>query len=286
MATTTPQIVRPHRGKGPSRSRAGTWATLKAFVRMEFIEEISYPLTFAFTLLRSLMPLLLSFFIGQLIRDARVGGDYLTYVTIGLGVTAMLQGALVGFGGILQQAFMRGNLETYLVEPVPWTVLPVAMNTWALLLGVFNGLALMVLGIALGANLDYGSLLPFTALILLGLIATTAIGILSASVLMLTLKSQPILVVYGLAASLLAGSVFSVSQLPIWLRIFSFAIPHTYVINGSRSLLMRDPGSFEMSFGTAALVLAIFSLVAMPIGLWLFRRSLEFARKMGMLSGY
>ena len=286
MTTTTTEIVRPHTGKGPSRKRAGTWATLKAFVRMEFIEEISYPLTFAFTLLRSIMPLLLSFFIGQLIRDARVGGDYLTYVTIGLGVTAMLQGALVGFGGILQQAFMRGNLETYLVEPVPWTALPVAMNTWALLFGLFQGAALMVLGVALGADIDYASILPFVALILLGLIATTAIGILSASVLMLTLKSQPILVVYGLAASLLAGSVFSVSQLPIWLRVFSFVIPHTYVINGSRSLLMADPGSFEISFGTAALVLTIFSVIAMPIGLWLFRRSLEFARKMGMLSGY
>jgi len=256
---------------------------------MEFIEEVSYPMTFAFTMLRSLMPLLLSFFIGQLVSGAGarpVGGDYLTFVTIGLGVTAMLQGALVGFGGLLQQAFMRGNLETYLVEPVPWTVLPLAMNTWALILGVFNGVALMILGIVLGANLDYGQMLGFGLLIALGLAATTAIGILSASVLMLTLKSQPILVVYGLAASLLAGSVFSVSQLPLWLRLFAYMIPHTYVINGARSLLMDNPGSFEMSFGAAVLVLSLFSVIAFPIGLWLFRRSLEFARKMGLLSGY
>ncbi len=103
---------------------------------------------------------------------------------------------------------------------------------------------------------------------------------------MLTLKSQPILQFYSMAAGLLAGSVFSVSQLPGWLRIFSWAIPHTYVINGSRSLLMSDPGSFEISFGTSVLVLTVFSAVVFPIGLWLFRRSLEFARKMGMLSGY
>ena len=264
--------------------------TLRAFLRMEFIEEISYPLTFVFTLVRSLMPLLLSFFIGQLVRGAGaepVGGDYLTFVTIGLGVTAMLQGALVGFGGILQQAFMRGNLETYLVEPVPWTVLPLAMNTWAMFLGVFNGVALMVLGIFLGADLDYSQIPAFLLLVTLGLLATTAIGILSASVLMLTLKSQPILVVYGvggvtarwfgllrLAASDLAANLL-VSD-PAHVRHQRFA----------RSLLMQNPGSFDISFGTAVLVLSIFSGIAFPIGLWLFRRSLEFARRMGLLSGY
>ena len=84
------------------------------------------------------LPLVLSFFIGQLIRDERVGNDYLTFVSIGLGVTSMLGGALSGFGMSLQRAFQRGTLETYLVEPVPWTFLPFAMNTWQVLLGLVN----------------------------------------------------------------------------------------------------------------------------------------------------
>jgi ABC-2 type transport system permease protein len=279
----------PSRNTGPGRptkARPGIRSTLMAFLRVEFIEEISYPMSFAFSLLRSVMPLLLSFFIGQLIRDERVGGDYLTFVSIGLGVTAMLSGALAGFGGSMSRAFQRGTLETYLVEPVPWTFLPIAMNTWRLLLGIFNGTVIMLLGLALGANYIAGQIAPFVLLVLLGIVATTAIGLVSASVLMLTLKSQPILHVYGLAAGLLAGAVFSVSQLPVWLRIFSFFIPHTYVINGSRTLLMEDPGSFEIPYSTAVFVLLGFSIIVFPFGLWLFRRSLEFARTMGVLSGY
>lgn len=257
-----------------------------AFLRTEFIEEISYPMSFAFSLLRSVMPLLLSFFIGQLIRDERVGGDYLTFVSIGLAVTAMLSGALAGFGGSMSRAFQRGTLETYLVEPVPWTFLPLAMNTWQLILGLFNGAVIMVLGLLLGANYIAGQIPAFLLLVLLGLIATTAIGLISASVLMLTLKSQPILHVYSLAAGLLAGAVFSVSQLPPWLKVFSFLIPHTYVINGSRTLLMEDPGTFEIPYSTAVYVLLGFSVIMFPLGIWLFRRSLEFARRMGLLSGY
>lgn len=284
--TTTTAPVHTQGARGRARRRPTWWGIVMAFLRMEFIEEISYPMTFVFGLAKSLMPLVLSFFIGQLINDGRVGGDYLTFVAIGLGVTAMLQGALVGFGGILQLAFQRGTLETYLVEPVPWTVLPLAMNTWALGFGLFNGVALMLLGGFLGADYNLSQLGGFALLVLLGLIATTAIGILSAAVLMLTLKSQPILTFYSLAASLLAGSVFSVSQLPDVLRWLSYLIPLTYVINGSRTLLMANPGSFDLSFGTAVIVLSVFSVIAFPIGLWMFRRALELARKMGLLSGY
>ncbi len=257
-----------------------------AFLRVEFVEEISYPMSFAFSLMRSVMPLLLSFFIGQLISDSRVGSDYLTFVSIGLGVTAMLSGALAGFGGSMSRAFQRGTLETYLVEPVPWTFLPLAMNTWPLLLGIFNGSMIMVLGVLLGADFVAGQIPAFILLVVLGLIATTAIGLVSAAVLMLTLKSQPILQVYSLAAGLLAGAVFSVSQLPWWLKIFSFLIPHTYVINGARTLLMTDPGEFTIPYTTAVLVLLGFSVIVFPFGIWLFRRALEFARTMGMLSGY
>ena len=270
----------------PPRSTPGIRTTLMAFLRTEFVEEISYPMSFAFSLMRSVMPLVLSFFIGQLIRDPRVGGDYLTFATIGLGVTAMLSGALAGFGGSMTRAFQRGTLETYLVEPVPWTFLPIAMNTWQLLLGLFNGSMLMLVGMWLGADYIGGNFIPFVFLVLLGLIATTAIGLMSAAVLMLTLKSQPILRVYSMAAGLLAGAVFSVSQLPPWLRIFSFFIPHTYVINGSRTLLMENPGSFQIPYSTAVYVLVGFSVVFFPLGIWLFRRSLEYARRMGMLSGY
>lgn len=263
-----------------------TPSTMAAFLRMDFIEEISYPMSFAFSLLRTVVPLFLYYFIGQLIRDERVGGDYLTFVVIGLALSAMLQGAMAGFGGSLQRAFMRGTLETFLVEPVPWTFLPVAMNLWQIILGIVSGIVILVVGAMLGAAFVTGGIPAFLLLTLLGILASTAIGVLSAALLMLTLKSQPVLHVYNLAASLLAGSVFSVSQLPDWLQWLSWAIPHTYVINGARTVLMEDPGAFSIPLSTAIIALVVFTIVVFPIGVILFRRSLEFARKMGLLSGY
>jgi ABC-2 type transport system permease protein len=138
----------------------------------------------------------------------------------------------------------------------------------------------------LGANYVLSGVLRFVVLLILGVFASMGIGIVSASLMVLAKRGQPLLTLYGMASSLLAGAVFSVDQLPPFLKALSWLIPHTYVINSARTVLMEDPGTFSIPFNTAVLALLIFNLVIFAGGLWLFTRSLRYARKMGMLSGY
>jgi ABC-2 type transport system permease protein len=131
-----------------------------------------------------------------------------------------------------------------------------------------------------------GGIPQLVVLLVLGVFASTAIGVLSASLMVLAKRAQPVLTLYGLAASLLAGAAFSVDQLPQPLQWLSYAIPHTYVINSARSVLMDDPGTFSIPFGTAVIALVVFNILVFGTGMWLFNRALQYARKMGMLSGY
>jgi ABC-2 type transport system permease protein len=205
---------------------------------------------------------------------------------IGLALTAALTGAMSGFGGSLQRAFQRGTMEVFLVEPVPWTTLPLAMNQWTLMFGALSSLLIFVLGWLLGASFQMSGVPIAIAIAILGIVASTAIGICSAAILLLTLKSAPLIRLYSLAASLLAGSIFSIDQLPDWARFISYALPHTYVINATRTALMSDPGTFQMSTTTAIIALLIFNVVFLAGGFFMFRRALELSRKMGTLGGY
>ncbi len=275
------------RTRGRQSLHRPTPSVAAAFLRRDFIEDVSYPAAFVFKKLGKVLPVFVFFFIGELVGESvTVGNDYFTFAVLGLAVTVSLQGALGGFGGSLQRALNRGTLETLLVEPVPWKLLPFAMNLWRIFVGVLEGGVILAIGALLGANYQMAGAGAFLVLLLLGIIASMAVGILVASVLVLAKKSKPFIALYGMAASLLAGSLFSVSQLPDWIRIFSWAIPHTYVINATRVVLMEDPGSFTISFGTAVLALTVFNIIAFTTGLWLFSRSLEYGRKMGVLSGY
>jgi ABC-2 type transport system permease protein len=262
-------------------------ASAAAFFRVTVIEELNYPATFVMRLFAIVTPLIPFFFISELVGDSpRVGGDYLTFSVIGLSMTALMSGAMVGFGTTLQRAFQRGTLETFLVEPIPWSTLPLAMNQWQVLLGIVYSIILMGAGTLLGADINVSGI-PATILIaILGITSALSLGIISAAVLLLTLKSTPVLRVYDIAASLLAGSIFSVSQLPEWAQWLSILLPHTYVINGARTALMDDPGTFVMPLRTAVIALLIFDIIAFPFGIWLWNKTLGFSRKLGHLGGY
>ena len=271
----------------PRRASPGWRKTAGAFLRVDVIEEINYPLTLAMQLLGIIVPLIPFFFISELVGNSRTtGGDYFTFTVIGLALTAAMTGAMAGFGSSLQKAFQRGTMEVFLVEPVPWTTLPLAMNQWTLMFGALSGLLIFGVGWLMGATFVVSGIPVAILIAILGMIASTAIGICSAAILLLTLKSAPLIRLYSLAASLLAGSIFSVNQLPEWARMISFALPHTYVINATRTALMDDPGTFEMSTTTAIIALVIFNVVFLAAGFYIFRRALELSRKMGTLGGY
>jgi ABC-2 type transport system permease protein len=270
-----------------SSERASLSSVSAAFIRMDSVEDISYPLSMILGELGTIVPVFIYFFIAQLVGDSpEVGNDYFTFAVIGISVSTILQAALSGFGGSLQRAQNRGTFETLLVEPVSWMFLPFAMNLWRVILGLFGGTLVFFVGLAMGANYVWSGIPKFLLLIVLGIMASMAVGILSASLMVLAKRSQPVLTLYGLAASLLAGALFSVDQLPPFLQVLSLAIPHTYVINAARTVLMEDPGTFNMPFSTAAIALTVFNLVVFTSGLWLLHRSMQYARKMGMLSGY
>lgn len=263
---------------------------IKAFIRIDAVDDLSYPASFLMSEVSTIVPVIASFFIGELTagsdRSQLFGGDYFTYAVLGLAIAAALQGALGGFGHALQRAQERGILETFLVEPVPWTFLPIAMNVWRIFIGLFNTGLILFVGWFLGADYDVSGWPLFLLFIGLGILSSQAIGIVSASVLVLAKRSQAVIKLYTLAASLLAGSVFSVDQLPAWLKAISWLLPHTYVITAARQALMIDAGTFTIPTGTAIAVLSGFTVVVMGGGMYLFQKALNYARKMGMLSGY
>ena len=71
------------------------------------------------------------------------------------------------------------------------------------------------------------------------------------------------------------------------LQSVSWLIPHTYVVDALRQLLL-DGGeaSSRVSVGNAVLALGSFTVVAYAVGLVLFSKSLHYARRRGILGSY
>jgi ABC-2 type transport system permease protein len=261
---------------------SNAWDVVVAFFRLDAVDELSYPLSMVFRFLSPLVSVAVYFFQAQFLGRP----DSYAATLVGVSVALALQLGLTGVGNRLQTVQDRGTFEPILVEPVPWWVVPVTMNIWQSLAGAVTMVLMLATGVALGAEITAGGLPAFAVVFVLGMLACNAIGILSASLIVLAKRSSAILGLYGLAASLLGGALFSIEVLPGWLRPFSYLVPHTYVISASRDLLVPGGVGSGMSMWHAVVGLLAFNALAFPLGLYAFTRALGYSRRMGLLGGY
>lgn len=260
-----------------------------AFIRMGYLTSAAYPLSFASDQLATLAPVVTYYFVARLIQvpSANVAGDYYTFVIIGFLAARLLAGGLRGLGEELEDAVREGRFESLLIQPVPWRALPFGLVQWPIIWRLVNTALVAVLAVALGANFQLGSIPVAIVVILLGATATMAIGNLAAGVKLLAKRTDPILTFYGIAVLIFAGVTYPVELLPHYVRIFSYAIPETYVISALRKLLMPRGESLPGPSATSVVIgLLVFNAIVFPLSLWVFGRVLEYGRKTGLLGGY
>jgi ABC-2 type transport system permease protein len=255
--------------------------TMAAYIRIDLVEERMFPASTIMRYLAVMFPVLLYYFQSTFLN---IGHQLFMVMLIGTAVIAGLTDALTGLTSRLNFAQERGTLETYLVEPVPWALIPVAMNIWRSLTGAVLAVVMVAIGCLLGGTVN-ASAIPLALLVLfLGIVACNALGTFAAAFIVLFKRGEPIVMLFGLAASVLGGALFPISVLPVWIRWISYLVPHTYVISAERQLLMAQPPTGDLSLTWSIALLAAFSLVTFTAGLVLFDRSLHFARRLGILS--
>lgn len=218
---------------------------------------------------------------------SNVGGDYYTFVVVGLIGAQMLDVGMRSLSMQLQQALERGWFEMILIEPVRWSLLPFGMVQWPMLQTALRTVLIVGISIGLGAQYAPEGLLLSLMILLLGVAAGLAFGILLGGIKVLAKSGDPLLPLYTLAAQVFSGVYFPIESLPQGLRPLSWLIPHTYVITALRRTVM--PGGVDLpglEAGTAITILAVLTAVLFPIAILVFRRTMELGRRLGVLSGY
>jgi ABC-2 type transport system permease protein len=267
------------RRRDRSRPRKA-YDTVAAYLRMDIIEERMFPFSSVMRYLVVVIPVLMYYFQADFL-DAK---DQYATTLVGVSVAAGLLDALTGLTVRLQFAQERGTLETYLVEPVSWRFVPLAMNVWRSFTGIVITMTMMGVGVVLGADVKPIGFVLVVPILVLGILACNAVGIFAASFLILFKRGEPVIALYSVAAAFLGGSLFAIGVLPLWIRWASYLIPHSYVISAARAVLVPGGNGGQMGALASCAALLVFCVVVFWIGLHLFQRTLHFAREAGVLS--
>ncbi|MGH8925906.1 MAG: ABC transporter permease, partial [Acidimicrobiia bacterium] len=259
----------------------------QAFLKLGFQQAVSYPLAFVLGQAAAIVPVFIFFFVSQLTggTQARVGGDYFTFVVTGLVSLKLVDAGLRGLGAELDRAINRGWLEMFLVEPIRWRMLPFGLVQWPLMQGLVGAAITLVIALALGARFRPEGIPVALLVTVLGIGAGLAIGLISGAFKVLAKSGDPVLFLYTLATQVFAGGFFPVDLLPAYLRPISYLLPHTYVLAALRRVLMENGSELSgPSASQAVLMLVAFCAILLPLSLWLYGRALEYGRKLGVLS--
>jgi ABC-2 type transport system permease protein len=264
---------------------------LLAMLKKDWDEALSYRLAFLMQAGGVVAPVVAMYFLARVFDGvdvaglARYGGNYVSFILIGIIVTSYSGTAAQAFSSGLRRAQLAGTLEVLLLTRaslptivVGWSLYPFLRSTVMALVYLAGGFA--ILGLAL-TNMD----LPATFLVFALTVAIMAsLGILAASFTLVFKQGDPFTMVLLMASGLLSGVAYPVSVLPEWLQAVAQVLPQTHAIEGMRLAVLQGYSVQEIAPQLA--LLGIYAGMLLPLSWWVFSCAIHRARADGSLAHY
>lgn len=262
-----------------------------SFIKRDFLIAASYRLSFVMQTVGIFISTLMFFFLSRLIgkgvQDQLIpyGGDYFSFVLIGIAFTDYLSVSLSSFAGEIRNAQVMGTLEALLVTP---TSVPAILFSSSLYNFSFTSVRILIyilFGIFIfGMKLHITSLFAAVVIMALTILSFIGLGLLSAVFIVVFKQGSPLNYLIGITSGLLGGILYPVSVLPAWLQPYAYLLPITHALEAVRQILLNG-ATFEMVYDKV-LILSLFAAILLPLGLTAFGYGLRVAKKEGSLIHY
>lgn len=262
-----------------------------AILKKEFLMATSYRFDFILRIFGIWFSLLVYYFLAKLINPAvsndllPYGGNYFSFVIIGTAFSNYLNVGLDSFSNSIREAQLMGTLEAVLVTRTRFTTILIYQALWNFLLASFHVVIYLAFGfIFFKVQLTNPNYFATIVILLLTVLAFSALGIISGSFILIFKKGTPINWVFYNFSRFLGGVFYPLSVLPGWLQKLSNLLPITHALEGVRLALLRGYSLEDLK--TQVVALLIFNLVIFPLSLLCFTLSFLKARKDGTLCHY
>ncbi len=262
-----------------------------AFLARDFRTQVSYRLAFVMNVAGIFFSVTIFYFISKLLGTsinpylAQYGGNYFAFVLIGLAVSGFMGTSMGVFASSISNAQKEGTLEVMLVTPTKLSQIVFFSSIWSFAFTTFNIMVYLLFGtLVFGLNLSQANI-PAAVLILFLIVSIfSAIGIISASFIMVLKRGDPVSWLFGSVSGIMSGTFFPVQVLPDWLQKFSYVFPLFYGLQAMRLALLKGAGLSVLA--PNILALAAFVVVIIPLSLVCFKYAVRRAKVDGSLATY
>jgi len=262
-----------------------------AFVKKDYIASKSYKAAHLMDIVQLFVSMLIFSFVAKLFGSMAnpylkaYGGDYFSFVIIGIALSDYLKLAMSSFTRSIHNAQVMGTLEALLVTETEAGTIILSSTLYSYIWTSIRVVAYLTMGVFVFSVPLYKANYPLAFLFLfLTITSFSTVGIVSASFIMVFKRGDPLTWIFSSLSWFLGGLYYPVSILPPWLQKAAYFLPITHALEGMRLALLKG-ASFSMVMPNI-LALSVFSIVMMPISLFSFRYAIYKAKLNGSLTHY
>lgn len=213
------------------------------------------------------------------------GGNYFSFVLIGIAFSNYLNVAVRSLSKNIRDAQIMGTLEALLVTQTEIPTIILGSSIYSYVFTSIQVIVYLLLGVfVFGINFGDANYLGAAIILLLTITSFGSIGILSASFIMVFKRGDPITWLINSLSWLLGGVFYPVQVLPDWLEKISYLLPITYSLEGMRHALLQGYSIKDLANNIFALL--IFSIVLIPVSIFIFSKAVNRAKVDGSLAQY
>jgi ABC-2 type transport system permease protein len=274
-------------GASISRSSWPRPRAILALARRDLLIYASYRLIMTLDLWIGVLDVVVYYFIsatfaGATTESLGAAPSYFAFALVGIAVTVVIQAASLGIATKVREEQLTGTLEALVAQPVTTTELATGLCGLPFAISAVRVAVYLIFGaLAFGLDLSHTDWVGFVVMLGTTALSMSAVGIATAAVVLVVKRGATIagLVIFGM--SLAGGAFFPVEVLPDWLEAIGQVVPPRFAFDGFRAALFEGHG-----WEDDALMLAAFTVVALPVSVWLFDRGMLYARRAGTLAQY
>jgi ABC-2 type transport system permease protein len=248
---------------------------------------ISYRVRFVTQLLSMFFSLTLFYYISRVLTVSEVGSadDYFAFVVVGLVILQVLTSTMYTPPVVLQTELVAGTFERILVSPFGPMAGICSMLVFPFIFSIVSATLMLAFAyLVFGLPVEWDTAALGLPVAVLGTLAFSCFGVVLVGA-MLVFK-QAIAGTNWIVAliSLIAGLYFPVKLLPDWIEWTSEVQPFTPTVDLLRNVLVGTP--LEDPAWRSVLIVLAFTVVLMPVSVWLLKKTVGVSRTRGTVLEY
>jgi ABC-2 type transport system permease protein len=258
-----------------------------ALLRRDWLIFTSYRLRFFTQLLGQLFSLTLFYYISRLVtvEPFDTPDAYYAFAVVGLVILTVLNSTLAAPPALVRQELVAGTFERLYLSPFGPVGALVSMLLFPFVFAMIMAICMLIIaGLLFGLQIQWDTAALAIPLGAMGAASFMPFGVILLAVVIVAKQAAAGTTWVIALISLIAGLYFPISKLPDWIRWASDVQPFTPATDLLRHVLVNTPLREDVWLSLTKMV--GFTVVLLPVSIWLVHRAIDIGRRRGTIIEY